>query len=384
MHILHIANSYGGTEVYKNLFTALDRLGVRQTVFVPLNPNNHNRIGNHLIDFTVKDSQIIYSTALKKHHRFFYSCKINTIFHEIEKSVDLKEVDYIHAHTLCLDGAVAYKLSVKYGVSFGCAVRSTDVNTYYKKLPWKKRFFTKILKKANDVFFISPIYRKFFLERQVPQKFFITINKKSVFIPNGIDNLFFQHRSTVQKKLSSPIRLVYTSAFKKSKGLVETIKAVNQLQEEGINIVLKAIGKGLPGRVLDPNYIQKVEEMSDGKSWIELCDYMGKEDVIKELSKQDIFILPSTSETFGLVYIEALTQNLPVIYTKGEGFDGIYPEGMVGYSTKFGDIDDIVNKLKLIINRYDELVCNINQLILNADFDWNQIAKKYVSKYEQR
>ena len=130
--------------------------------------------------------------------------------------------------------------------------------------------------------------------------------------------------------------------------------------------------------------IRKVEEMSDGKSWIELCDYMGKEDVIKELSKQDIFILPSTSETFGLVYIEALTQNLPVIYTKGEGFDGIYPEGMVGYSTKFGDIDDIVNILKLIINRYDELVCNINQLILNVDFDWNQIAKKYVSKYEQR
>ena len=79
MHILHIANSYGGTEVYKNLFMALDSLGVRQTVFVPLNPNNHNRIGNHLIDFTVKDSKIIYSTVLKKHHRFIYFCKISTI-----------------------------------------------------------------------------------------------------------------------------------------------------------------------------------------------------------------------------------------------------------------------------------------------------------------
>ena len=85
MHILHIANSYGGTEVYKNLFMALDRLGVRQTVFVPLNPNNHNRIGNQLIDFEVQDSKIIYSTALKKRHKFFYSDKIRTIVHEIEK-----------------------------------------------------------------------------------------------------------------------------------------------------------------------------------------------------------------------------------------------------------------------------------------------------------
>ena len=53
MHVLHIVDSYGGTEVYKNLFVALDSLGIQQTIFVPLNVSNHNRIGNHLIDFQV-------------------------------------------------------------------------------------------------------------------------------------------------------------------------------------------------------------------------------------------------------------------------------------------------------------------------------------------
>ena len=32
--------------------------------------------------------------------------------------------------------------------------------------------------------------------------------------------------------------------------------------------------------------------------------------------------MPSTGETFGLVYIEALSQSLPIIYTKGDGVYG--------------------------------------------------------------
>ena len=76
MHILHISNSYGGTEVYTQLIRALDKIGVRQTIFVPLNPNNRDRKGNYLIKFTVPGSTIIYSTKLKQYHRYLYSLKI--------------------------------------------------------------------------------------------------------------------------------------------------------------------------------------------------------------------------------------------------------------------------------------------------------------------
>lgn len=58
MHILHISNSYGGTKVYENLYTQLDKLGVRQTVFVPLNAANHSRGGksdDRLPDGRLKD-----------------------------------------------------------------------------------------------------------------------------------------------------------------------------------------------------------------------------------------------------------------------------------------------------------------------------------------
>ena len=62
MHILHLAGAYGGSEVYKSLYSAIDRLGIRQTVFVPLNAANHHHIGNNPVDFKTQGSKIIYST----------------------------------------------------------------------------------------------------------------------------------------------------------------------------------------------------------------------------------------------------------------------------------------------------------------------------------
>ena len=41
--------------------------------------------------------------------------------------------------------------------------------------------------------------------------------------------------------------------------------------------------------------------------------------------------MPSRYETFGLVYGEAMSQGLPIIYSKGQGVDGYFKEGTVGY-----------------------------------------------------
>ena len=68
-----------------------------------------------------------------------------------------------------------------------------------------------------------------------------------------------------------------------------------------------------------------------------------------------IFILPSIHETFGLVYAEALSQGLPIIYTRGQGFDGHFEEGEVGYSVDCYDYEEISNKVLEIITKYETI-----------------------------
>lgn len=89
--------------------------------------------------------------------------------------------------------------------------------------------------------------------------------------------------------------------------------------------------------------------------------------------------MPSLRETFGLVYAEALTQGLPVIYTKGQGFDGQFNEGEVGYSVDSEDSDDIANKVLHIMRDYEELTKKCIELCWK--FDWKHITSQYVQIY---
>jgi len=384
MHILHIANSYGGTEVYTNLVKSLDLLGVRQTVFVPLNPKNHNRIGNHMVPFSVSGSSIIYSTILKTYHRYFYTAKISKITKEIEKKIDLSRVDLIHAGLFCSDGAVAYELYSQYKIPYIVAVRNTDVNTYYKNLFWKRKYFHTILEKAKNIVFLSPRYKKTFLDNiknKVNNKTALELVEKSVVIPNGVDPFYLKNRSTKERRINSPIRIIFAGAFNKGKNILEVIYALDVLINKGLNINFTIIGKGLKFRKQDSTYTTKIYELASEREWIEVLDYKPKEELRRIFNKSDIFVMPSIPETFGLVYVEALSQGLPIIYAKGQGFDGYYSNIGIGFGVNARDYNDIANKIEQIIDNYDQISSNISKLNLEEDFDWGNIAGRYLELY---
>ena len=382
MHILHISNSYGGTKVYENLYTQLDKLGVRQTVFVPLNAANHSRVGNQMIDFQTAGSKIIYSTVLKPIHRILYMAKINAIMKDLKKSVDLRDVDAIHASTLCLDGAVAYKLHQEFRIPYICAIRNTDVNNYYKVFVWRKGFFSKILKAAGKIIFISPKYKENFLGDIIPVNEKKEIEPKVSVIPNGVSNVFLENKSAEHKTYEGVLNLIFVAAFYKGKGLVETIQAIELLRNKGYQITLNAIGKGLPSRPHDKEYMAQVDELANGKDWVKTQPFKKPEEIIAEMQHANAFIMVSKPETFGLVYVEALSQHLPIIYAQGQGFDGYYPEGFVGYPAEAGNVESIAGKIEDLINNYARIAENVESLSLDDDFDWSNIGKKYAAIYK--
>lgn len=382
MHILHISNSYGGTKVYENLYTQLDKLGVCQTVFVPLNAANHSRVGNQMINFQTQGSKIIYSTVLKSRHRFLYMDKINTIVKDLRKSVDLSRVDAIHASTLCLDGAVAYKLHKETGIPYMCAIRNTDVNNYYKVFKWRKGFFSKILKGAIKIIFISPKYKENFLGEIIPVGVRKDIEERVMVIPNGVSDVFLANKNKEPRMFDGALNLIFVAAFYKGKGLVETIQAIELLRNKGYKITLNAIGKGLPNRPHDKEYEVQVEELARGKDWIKTQTFKKPEEIIAEMRQANAFVMVSKPETFGLVYVEALSQHLPIIYAQGQGFDGYYPDGFVGYPAEAGNAENIAEKIESLINNYVKIAQNVESLNLDEDFDWRNIGKKYLYIYK--
>ncbi len=89
--------------------------------------------------------------------------------------------------------------------------------------------------------------------------------------------------------------------------------------------------------------------------------------------------MPSIHESFGLVYVEALSQGLPVIYSKDQGFDGQFPDGEVGYSVDPLNPEDLAEKIKKIKTNYDSLITTLPNKI--DQFSWERISTEYAKVY---
>lgn len=382
MNILHIANSYGGTEVYTRLFSQLDASqGCQQLVFVPLNSNNHDRLGKKSIAFSVEGSALHYSTRLKWWHKFLYRRKIAVVTKALEETFDVSQVDVIHAHTLCSDGAVAHELSRRYGKPYVVTVRNTDLNDYYRVFPWERGYFARILDAAARVVFLSPKYRNKLAAYCHDERLRDKVLHQSSVIPSGVANVFLERRHFHGAMPHSPAKLVFAGAFYPGKGLKETIEATDVLREKGIPVELEAIGRGLPQRVHDEEYIACIEDMASKRPWVELKDYMPHDRLAEVLRESDVFVMPSAPESFGLVYVEALSQGLPIVYTKGEGFDGYYEDGNVGWPVDPKNPVEIANRLERILNDYAGFSTRVGSLELERDFSWSNVAGKYKNLY---
>lgn len=383
MNVLHIANSYGGTEVYTELFSALDRCCCEQHVFVPLNARNHDRLGRQLIDFGTKGSTLHYSTCLKRWHRYWYGAKIATAFRAVETWMAGARPDIIHAHTAFFDGAVAYELSKRLGIPYVVAVRNTDVDGYYAKFWWKRGYFLDILRQAARIVFISPKYRENFLSKKILGKWRGELEAKSVVIPNGIRDIYLANRHRHAPDPGKPVTVVYAGGFFERKGLREIILACDSLRAGGLDIRVVAIGRGLPFRPKDAAYASEMETMASSRPWVVLKDHMDAEGLMREYREGDIFAMPSARETFGLVYVEALSQGLPVIYATDEGFDDYRPDGEIGRAARAKDAVETARAIRAILSDYAGCAARVGTLELSKDFSWNGIAEKYLALYAE-
>ncbi|KAG1365859.1 putative sulfoquinovosyl transferase SQD2 [Cocos nucifera] len=77
------------------------------------------------------------------------------------------------------------------------------------------------------------------------------------------------------------------------------------------------------------------------------------EELSQAYASGDIFVMPSESETLGLVVLEAMSSGIPVVAARAGGIPDIIPEDQEG-KTSFlftpGDLDDCVNKIERLLS----------------------------------
>lgn len=371
MKCLHICNDFYGSKVHSNLYEKLDDLGIKQIIYNPVKRNID--LTKNKIILKNEDSLIIPSKDLKKYHRILFRSKISYLRKDILSKINGNEINIIHATTLFSDGALAYELSKKFDIPFITAVRSTDLNIFLKYRPDLNTKCLKILKRASKLIFISDTLKHQFLSNSFIKKHIKEIEHKCVVIYNGIDDFWLNSIKKINDKKSDIAKIIYVGSLIPRKNVVNLSNAILELNRKQIRCELTIVGSGGS----DEDKIKKISKENP-----ETIKFLGaikdKNKLALEYTKNNFFAMPSISETFGLVYVEALSRGLPLLYSNNDGIDGVFKEN-IGEKCDSHSLTNITDKLeKLIKNQYKYEIEKVDFSI----FNWKNIADSYFNIYQ--
>lgn len=190
------------------------------------------------------------------------------------------------------------------------------------------------------------------VRRDISANYTIDSKKLSV-VHNGINVEKFYRNDVARSKIRSFLQLkdmftlVFVGSGYERKGLYKAIEALKFLPDT----CLLVLGKD--------NKTKKYQRYAEELGVFERCHFLGaKSPIVDYYSASDAFILPSSYEPFGLVYVEALANGLPVLVSDMAGASEIIEEGNHGYIIKHDDTNDIVEKINLLRNhQYNVNAC---------------------------
>lgn len=207
------------------------------------------------------------------------------------------------------------------------------------------------------------------------------IKKEIHVIPNFIEldkirneKLISCQRSVMAKKEERIV--THISNFRKVKRIPDIIKIFYKIQEK-IPAKLMMVGDG-PEK-------SKAEQLCYELGIEDKVIFFGNSNEIDQiLSYSDLFLLPSETESFGLAALEAMAWSVPVISSNSGGLPEVNFDGISGYLSNVGDIDDMAkNALKILSDEVILTAFRKNALITAKQFDIKNILPLYEELYHK-
>lgn len=183
-----------------------------------------------------------------------------------------------------------------------------------------------------------------------------------------------EYISKTEKFFNSNInKFVYLGSLYRLKNVDITIQALS-LAYPDKDFIFDIIGDG--GELKNLKKLTKKLELENN---IVFHGRLSRNEAQKVLSKADSFIMVSSPEVLGLVYIEAMSHGLITIGSKGEGIDGLIVNEENGFLVRPRDINNLVSTL-VSIKKLPKKV--LGKISLNAKSTAvNHTDKKAAERY---
>ncbi|MGX7199733.1 glycosyltransferase family 4 protein [Enterococcus nangangensis] len=270
------------------------------------------------------------------------SISIQKVNYKIVDLIKKNKIDLVITNTVNMpQGAVAAAISQIPHVWLIHEFPEGEFSYYASKIPF-------IEQNSDEIFAV---------QGELNKKIQTLISSKKIgqFIP-------YSNVKSSELKKGQNTRIVSIGRITKRKNQLELIKAFSKIDRNNMELVL--IGGW------DEPYKQECDFFIK-KNHVRNVVFVGNvSDPWECVSDKDICVLPSTMETFGLVYIEALLKGVPVIVSDNLGFKSVYNMYETGKMYSLGNEKELLANIFSYMDRFDEVK---KIFISRSDY----ISKKY-------
>ena len=295
-------------------------------------------------------------------------------FRAIISAVNDFEPDIIHVHHLMPLTWAARFIKIAYGLNFLVTAHGSELPTLEndKRYP----FFTQeALRKSVRI-----VPNSFWTKGWIQKIFNSQFNKKIRVIPGGVDLSLFPKEmdtSAIDEKfnLKGKKLIFFSGKLTKYKGVKYLVQAA-----KNIDGVVGIAGAGPERKALE-NMVKDLRLKN-----IKFFGYINGDELIHLYYRADVCVVPSVwDEPLGLVVLEAMAANTPVVVTRKGGIPLMVKEGYNGLFVRPRNPKEIAEKVNFLL-RNETLRVKMGKRArqtVEEKFTWERIAGKYERMYQE-
>ena len=296
---------------------------------------------------------------------------------KIVDSVKKYNIDILHVHYAiphAFAGYMAKKMLEESGIKLPMVttLHGTDI-TLVGNLPNYKTAVTFSINQSDVVTAVSDDLKKSTYD-------LFDVNKDIKVIPNFIEEKMndFAYVHCQRQQLAEPNERIIThvSNFRKVKRINDVVETFYRVQQK-MPAKLMMVGDG-PERT-------PAEELVKSLGIRDKVIFFGNSNEVDSILKySDLFMLPSETESFGLAALEAMACGVPVISTNAGGLPEVNVQGVTGFMSDIGNVDDMARNAIHILK--DENTLNqfkSNALNHSKTFSVDNIVPIYEKIYQE-
>jgi glycogen synthase len=233
----------------------------------------------------------------------------------------------------------------------------------------------RVLREANAILTLTEVERQGLGEWGVPTDRCVTIGGGLDDMPPPLSADEVVGRYQLPRQL-----IVFIGRTSYDKGAQHAVEAVISLRRRGTRLALVLIGPSTPEFERYLNGLPVVDREN-----IYPLGIISEADKHALLEASTLLVLPSRTDSLGLVILEAWAHGKPVIGARAGGIPGVIADGRTGLLVNFGDIAGLAQAIDRLLQ--DDTLCRElgqqGQAKLAAEYTWERVADKVLTVYQR-